>query len=302
MTIQLPTTSQPSPDLSSRPSVAMDLSPLGAEVFDGMSDFGEDFPVEQANMAKVAGLATAGISDGLAGVTLGQTFFLRSDTHLRESRLDAIQAALKIADRVGGPVTAAVPADPFILRAALEAIVGRNATVEVKLDGAPLAPITGLLQAARARGVVTTFAITDADLEIVSAAELAELADGIRLRESNIETAREIRAQFKAVAPSLPIIADVYVIVSACAMDAEERASLISMIGVDRYADGAPRVHGTVHDVADHMEAWVEGGAADGFTVLPGSLPTDLASVVRGVLPLLEARCETGEHYQALAS
>ncbi|MDN6487611.1 MAG: hypothetical protein L0K34_09035, partial [Ancrocorticia sp.] len=55
---------------------------------------------------------------------------------------------------------------------------------------------------------------------------------------------------------------------------------------------GKASVVGTVYDVADVVESWIGLGAADGVVFLPASVPTDLASVIRGVLPLLRARSE----------
>ena len=54
--------------------------------------------------------------------------------------------------------------------------------------------------------------------------------------------------------------------------------------------DGKASVVGTVYDVADTVEEWICLGAVDGIVFLPASLPTDLASVIRGIMPLLYAR------------
>lgn len=59
--------------------------------------------------------------------------------------------------------------------------------------------------------------------------------------------------------------------------------------------EGKASVVGTVYDVADMVESWIGLGAADGIIFLPASLPTDLASVIRGVLPLLKARATSLE-------
>lgn len=49
-------------------------------------------------------------------------------------------------------------------------------------------------------------------------------------------------------------------------------------------------VIGTAADVADHMQAWFETGAADGFNVMPPYFPGALEDFVDGVIPLLQAR------------
>ena len=44
--------------------------------------------------------------------------------------------------------------------------------------------------------------------------------------------------------------------------------------------NGHRQVIGTATDVADEMQAWFEGGAADGFNILPAYAPAGLAGVV----------------------
>lgn len=276
-------------------AIGMDLSTLGAEVFDGASDFGEDFPVESCNMSRLAALAGAGLNDGLASVLLGPTFRLRSDTHLRESWLDAVQAATKLAPRLTGPITAAVVADEYVLSSAIEQAAGTGVGLELHRvrDLAALAP---MLEKARESDIDLSIALTGQAARDVDPELVGELINWVRLREPDPHLAREIRYTLRGAASArdrdLRIVADLFIIISACEADAEERAQLIDAIGADRYAKGAPRVLGTVHDVADHIESWMALSAADAFTLLPGSLPTDLASAVRGVLPELNSRAE----------
>jgi FMN-dependent oxidoreductase (nitrilotriacetate monooxygenase family) len=49
-------------------------------------------------------------------------------------------------------------------------------------------------------------------------------------------------------------------------------------------------VKGTAKDIADQMEAWFQGGAADGFNLLPPLLPDSLVDFVDGVVPELQRR------------
>jgi FMN-dependent oxidoreductase (nitrilotriacetate monooxygenase family) len=49
-------------------------------------------------------------------------------------------------------------------------------------------------------------------------------------------------------------------------------------------------VAGTPEQIADHIELWFTGGAADGFNVMPPLLPTGLEEFVDQVVPLLRAR------------
>ncbi|MCX4481715.1 LLM class flavin-dependent oxidoreductase [Streptomyces cellulosae] len=53
---------------------------------------------------------------------------------------------------------------------------------------------------------------------------------------------------------------------------------------------GHATVVGTPDQIADHMQEWFEGGAADGFTVLPPLLPDGLDDFIAGVVPVLRRR------------
>lgn len=292
MTIQLPSSSQSR--LSFKvPSISIDLSSLGVEVFDSSSDFGEDFPVETCNLPRLASMTSAALSDGLAAVTLGSSFLLRSDLHLRDCRLDAVRASVKLTSKITGPIFASVTADS-VGEAALEAVKDTGVGLEILVTGVDLGPVLSLIAAAHRDGTPVTVSLTGETASRIDLTALGSVLDRVRLREADPHSAREIRYSLRSAAleqgRDLQVVSDLFMIVSGCVMDAEERANLISAIGADRYAEGAARVLGTVHDVADHIESWTDLGAADAFTILPGSLPTDLASTVCGVLPLLRAR------------
>jgi alkanesulfonate monooxygenase SsuD/methylene tetrahydromethanopterin reductase-like flavin-dependent oxidoreductase (luciferase family) len=55
-------------------------------------------------------------------------------------------------------------------------------------------------------------------------------------------------------------------------------------------ARGHKVLAGTPEQVADHIEHWFTGGAADGFNVMPPSLPTGIDVFVETVVPILRAR------------
>ncbi|HEV7251616.1 MAG TPA: LLM class flavin-dependent oxidoreductase [Mesorhizobium sp.] len=55
-------------------------------------------------------------------------------------------------------------------------------------------------------------------------------------------------------------------------------------------ARGHWRLVGTAADVADELEAWFTGGAADGFNVMPAYFPGELQSFVDRVVPELQRR------------
>lgn len=292
MTIQLPANQQQRTRYKV-PALSIDLSSLGAEALDPANNFDEDFPVETCNLGRLTSMTSAALTDGLAGVTLGSSFLLRSDLHLRDCRLDALRAAVKLTSRITGPIFASVTGDA-VGEAALEAVKGSDVGLEIHIANKDLDSALALVDKAKAVGTPVIVALTGETAKSIDLAKLGAAIETVRLREPDPHTAREIRYSLRSAAleqgRDLTVIADVFIIVSACAMDADERGNLISAIGADRYAAGSARVLGTVHDVADHIESWIALGAADAFTILPGSLPTDLASTVCGVLPLLNAR------------
>jgi FMN-dependent oxidoreductase (nitrilotriacetate monooxygenase family) len=53
---------------------------------------------------------------------------------------------------------------------------------------------------------------------------------------------------------------------------------------------GHRAVYGTAIDIADALEEWVHGGAADGFNIMPQVLPAGLADFVTHVVPELQRR------------
>ncbi|MGF6441232.1 alkanesulfonate monooxygenase SsuD/methylene tetrahydromethanopterin reductase-like flavin-dependent oxidoreductase (luciferase family) [Paraburkholderia youngii] len=47
---------------------------------------------------------------------------------------------------------------------------------------------------------------------------------------------------------------------------------------------------GTPEQIADDIQRWFEGGAADGFNLMPDALPGGLRDFVDGVVPILQQR------------
>lgn len=56
------------------------------------------------------------------------------------------------------------------------------------------------------------------------------------------------------------------------------------------YERGLTTLRGTPTDIADHMQAWIEGGAADGFMLIFPAMPSGLKAFVDGVVPELQRR------------
>ena len=63
-------------------------------------------------------------------------------------------------------------------------------------------------------------------------------------------------------------------------------------------ARGHRTIHGTPETIADQLEAWFDGRAADGFNIMPPHLPDGLTDFVEQVLPELRRRGRFRHHYE----
>lgn len=58
-------------------------------------------------------------------------------------------------------------------------------------------------------------------------------------------------------------------------------------------------VAGTAEQIADHMQHWVEQGAADGFNIMPAYFPAGFEEFTREVVPILQERGQLRREYTA---
>ncbi len=56
-------------------------------------------------------------------------------------------------------------------------------------------------------------------------------------------------------------------------------------------------VAGTAEQIADHMQHWVDEGAADGFNIMPAYFPTGFEEFTRAVVPILQERGQLRKEY-----
>ncbi|MDM7829830.1 LLM class flavin-dependent oxidoreductase [Cellulomonas edaphi] len=124
----------------------------------------------------------------------------------------------------------------------------------------------------------------------------ARFADVVRIRATGRAEAQARTAQvLDAVAGAgrdprdVRVLVDAFVVLAADEASARARLELVAELdGVA--GDAASLVHaGTAEDLADLVGDWVESGAADGFTVRPASLRTDLHELVEHTVPALRA-------------
>ncbi|SRR5690625_32498 len=293
---------------STTATIALDLSGLGAPERD--RDVATGLPAEQANLVRLAAYARAAHKGGVSFVTLGERFRLRSEAVPRPNAwLDPVVAARRISPSAGG--TGLVPS--VQLGRADTAIAAELAQFNRKSGSWP-----GLqVNRGHGRGVTALPELGDLLEDLIRTtaerssqrpavvlpfeeeAELpaaAELADVVRLRESDLAWARELRYAVRSAARAagrrpVKVLVDLRTVIAADYESARTRADLLTDIaGGDGAWAGALEAVGTVGDVVTTMEKWLEAGAADGFVVLPGSIPADVSRLVRGIIPALRAR------------
>ena len=305
---------------SAQATLGLELTGLGVgPSCDGLT---ADLPVEKANLARLASYTRAAHDAGVSFVSIGEQFRLRSDRAVRrDAWLDPVVAARRISPHAGAAgLVASVPADgtDFTLVAGELAQVTRTGGTwtGLELTGGPdstdaladtLAGVSrsfsssraGAQRAPRPRVVVPVSG--EADVELAGS-----FADVVRIREHDLEWARELRYAVRAAARSagrqdVRVLVDLHTVISADREAAEERAALVADIAGEHAPwAGALSAVGTVGDVADLIQSWQQAGAADGFVVLPGSLPADVVALLRGLLPELRSRGLVSE--QAVAN
>src|SRR5258706_6635380 len=79
---------------------------------------------------------------------------------------------------------------------------------------------------------------------------------------------------------------------------ARERPTLRQLYRQVSTARGHLTTVGMPEQVADVIQAWFEGGAADGFNIMPPILPTGLTDFVDQVVPVLQRRGLFREEYE----
>nr|WP_197456999.1 hypothetical protein [Cephaloticoccus capnophilus] len=78
-----------------------------------------------------------------------------------------------------------------------------------------------------------------------------------------------------------------------------ERPTLRQLLGRLAAGGGHCTMVGTPEQIADRMEQWLREGGADGFNLMPPSLPHSLDDFVDHVVPVLQARGLFRRDYEA---
>lgn len=268
----------------------------------------------KADVAQLGRLAAAVRSGGALGSVVGPDYrFASGRKHAPDAWLDPAVAVRRLggAAREHGLVAAlAVPHDGITAAASLAALA--RAQEWAGLDVRPAVDPFGvhraedmteplLREVSRAIGVGSVDArrrpalVAHAD-SLASAAHAGRYADVVRLSETDLVWARELRYAVRGAATAagrsstdVRVLVDVRVVVSDDRAAARERDLLLQALA-DPSAARTLAAVGTADDAVAELSRWVVAGSADGFVTIPGSLQADVSALRSGVLPEFGAR------------
>ncbi|MFV0253373.1 MAG: hypothetical protein ACK5H2_08545 [Beutenbergiaceae bacterium] len=277
--------------------LGLDLSGTGAPRGFG-NDSGSD--AEAFIMGRLAGLATLADKGGVDLLTLDSTF--RVGGRRRDEWLDGALAAARLGRHTSRlTVAAAVPLGSSDAAGVATAI----GSVHKATDGRAAWQVDG---GTAARGVsAVTSRLTKSNAKVPAAQvvvavtgpldlELAAArADIARIRPASLSEAVELRSAIRQAAQDwgraaddVRVIVDLKAVIGADEEGAVARADLLA--GFDPDAAQVLEFVGTATGLADLWQEWVDAGAADGFTIVPTSVPTDVLAVVTELAPELQRR------------
>lgn len=283
----------------SRPisAIALDLSGAGAPR-EWRREADEE--AESYLMGRLAGLASLADKGGVDVISLDETFHAAGPRR-RDDWLDGAVAASRLSRHTStAQLVAAIPlarTKPDHLGGAIASVhrasAGRAgwqlAAGQVSPRAVDAVIQTWHRQQPRPQIVVPVHTALDAELA-------AARADVARLSVASIEEAHAARAAIRAAAlewgrgaDDVQVLVDVHALISADRASAAARWDLLNSLehAPQRYP---LRSHGTAQDLVELWSSWVRRGAADGFTVIPASIPTDVVALVHEVIPALQAK------------
>jgi alkanesulfonate monooxygenase SsuD/methylene tetrahydromethanopterin reductase-like flavin-dependent oxidoreductase (luciferase family) len=122
----------------------------------------------------------------------------------------------------------------------------------------------------------------------------ADIADVLILYHESLAEAQAAYAQHQGVAAAagrtVRVLQRVLPILGETAVLARVRAAELDAAAGDAPAPHALRLVGTPAQVADQLAAWFAAGAADGFHLLPATLPEGLEAITSALVPELQRR------------
>ena len=295
--------------------IGLDLSGTGAPRAWQRS---EDTEAESFIMGRLAGLASLADRGGVDFLALDSSFRLGGPWR-RDAWLDGAVAASRLSRHTHrATLVATVPlgvTEPAHVAGAITSVhrasaeragwqvepstashrsSARAVDAVISAWSAPTArhrtgPVAGAPE--RARPLVVVGVRSPLDLELAAAR-----ADIARLTVSTLEEARLARASIRVAArewgrrpEDVRVLVDIHTVISGDQRSAQARWELLAALEGGSSAGGL-RAVGTAADLATLWHNWVRAGAADGFTVIPASVPTDVIALVQDVVPELTAR------------
>lgn len=252
-------------------------------------------------MARLAGLAKVLDRSGADLITTGGEFRLGGKRR-RDDFLDGALALSRLGQHTSSvKFAASIPLGPATANAIASAVSSVHKSTSNRGGWQVDAPtpdpargvdavVSGLRNLAEAPTVVVNVR-NEVDVEI--AAARAHVA---RLRVNTVEDARNLRSAIRTAATDwgrdaddIRVVVDVHAVLADEARDAESRALFIEEIAPEQ-STGLLKHAGTVTTLANVWQNWTRAGAADGFVIIPGSIPTDILQIATGLLPELHRR------------
>ncbi|MCI7550897.1 MAG: hypothetical protein PUK40_01710 [Actinomycetaceae bacterium] len=290
------------PDMLTSAIVGVDLSDLGVVRNRANEEISIDLPADKLNYPRLLSTARAAYRGGIDYVTLNDSFRMGPDES-KDHAFDALSVATRLIEVSQAGIIAAVPSDASAVRRGTKEFTSvfipdsSNVWPGVLIrmyDDSDFDALKAAADEAREHGLKVRVLVRNPEFTMQYVDVLASIADSIRLQSNDVHNGRALRFALRDAASQygrdVRVVTDVGVVISSSVQAAEERAKLLAAMNGEELFAGITSVIGTVYDVADAIERLVGLGVADGITFIPASFPTDLASIMKGVLPLVEAR------------
>ncbi len=278
--------------------LAVDLTCVGAPV---SLQRERDPETEIFILSRLAGLAKLLDGAGIDLITLGETFRIGGKKR-RDDFLDGVRALAGVGRHTFNVrLAASIPLSQANPRSIASTIGALHKATDGRAGWHVDAPTpepssnvgTVVSEFVQLPAPTTVVVNVRSDLDVEIAAARATVA---RLRVGTVEAARTLRAAIRGAAADwgrnpddISVLVDVHTVLSDTAADADARALFLEDLDIET-ADGLLRHVGTAQTLATVWQNWVRAGAADGFTILPASIPTDVIQIATKLLPELDAR------------
>lgn len=296
-----------SPAFTGRLLLGVDLTTTGAKApLHRRSSAGTG---QRVSLGDVADYVALSRDAGAELVTFGESFRLddapRNDAWLDPAVIASRLAAAGLLDG-GQRVVSALPGgflDPMRLARAIAGIHARSGgragwqlPTSTTSGGvhAEVRRVWSLTPEARTGGRAPL--LVTAPTDPATAVVAGRWSDVVRLRVTDVAEARRRRLAIRTAAEQagrnpddVRVVVDAVTVISDDAASALFRADLLRDLGTVEGPEPLT-VAGTGGGVADVLQEWVEADAADGFVVLPGSLPTDVLAIAGSLAPELRER------------